>query len=793
MTRERAGNSTSSPDGHATAGGHTGDESAFEYEQRYITMLYDKLDRERAATTAELSRTLGSTGGTPQERTERDVAATMLRERHAQLEGVEAGLCFGRLDSTDGTSMHIGRIGLFDEDDDYEPLLIDWRAPVARPFYLATAASPQGVRLRRHLRLRLRTVTEIDDEVLDLDAEDTGHDLGLAGEAALLAALNKQRGEHMQDIVATIQAEQDRIIRAEATGTLVVQGGPGTGKTAVALHRAAYLLYEHRAALSSRGILVLGPNSIFLHYIGQVLPSLGETGVLLATMGELFPGIRVRASDSRAGSAVKGRESMVDVLRTAVANRQRVPDEPVTIHAERETLVLDPDTCGKARQQARDSGTPHNLARRVFHGVLLDALARQAAERLTSEVLDDVPEAGYTEDEDPTAQLLDSTDVEEIRAELAQDGAVRAALDELWPEYTPQRLLGELLTDRPDLAAAAADHLDDTEMDAVLRTKSIAWTAGDVPLLDELAELLGEDDTESRERRAQAEREELAYAQGVLHVMEQDDELADEERLQVGDILDAELLAERERQRSEMTAAQRAAADRTWTFGHVIVDEAQELTAMDWRLIMRRCPNRSMTVVGDVAQTSAPGGASSWGEMLSPYVADRWRLAELTVNYRTPAEIMDVASTVLAEFAPEVRLPDAVRETGVAPWETEVAVEDVARDVHELVLAERREVGEGTLAVLCPRHRERELAELIRYESVSVLRVEQAKGLEFDGVIVVAPEEIIQESARGHNDLFVALTRSTQCLGIAHPAGDHTTHTGSLRALTRAVRGRSHR
>ncbi|MDV6013230.1 UvrD-helicase domain-containing protein [Haloechinothrix sp. LS1_15] len=747
-------------------------------EQRYVAKLYRKLDEERQKASRELDRALTRAGSTPWERTERDVSATMYRERLAQLDGVEAGLCFGRLDNTDGETIHIGRIGLLDEDGDYEPLLVDWRAPVARPFYLATAASPQGVRRRRHLRLRLRNVVDIDDEILDLDAEDSGRDLGLAGEAALLAALNRQRGEHMRDIVDTTQAEQDRIIRAPAAGVLVVQGGPGTGKTAVALHRVAYLLYEHRESLSSRGVLVLGPNTTFLHYIGQVLPSLGETGVLLATMGDLFPGIRVRSADSREGGEIKGRTAMVDVLAAAVASRQRVPDEPLTVHSERDTLVVDPETVAAARAKARASGKPHNLARRVFRETLLAMLAEQAAHGLATEILDGVPDIGYTDDEDPDTELLDRQDVADIRDELAREEAVQRVLDWLWPEYTPQQLLGELLTDREDLARAAGEDLSATEIDVIVRSKSIAWTPADVPLLDELAELLGEDDSERRARAEHAEREERAYAEGVLHVLEQDDELADEERLRVADILDAELLAERERERSELTAAQRAAADRSWTFGHVVIDEAQELSAMDWRLIMRRCPNRSMTVVGDVAQTSASAGASSWAEVLEPYVATRWRLAELTVNYRTPAEIAEVAATVLARFAPAMSRPLPVRHAGNEPWQVELAGEPVESRLPDLVAAELSMMREGTLGVLCPRQRQPELSSGLSRgmpgtqdgaDRVSLLTVEQAKGLEFDEVVVVAPDEIAVESERGLNDLYVALTRATQRLGVVHP------------------------
>ncbi|GAB2770844.1 HelD family protein [Amycolatopsis magusensis] len=732
-------------------------DSDLEHEQVYVTKLYEMLDAERDLTQRRLDETLRLTGGTPQARTERDVATATYTERLAQLGSVEQGLCFGRLDFHEQETAYIGRLGLFDTEDDYRPLLVDWRAPVARPFYLATAASPEGVRRRRHIRSLSRRVTGVDDEILDLgEASDGDHDLGLAGEAALLAALTQRRTGEMSDIVATIQAEQDRIIRAGMNGVLVVQGGPGTGKTAVALHRAAYLLYTFRQQLTKRGVLVIGPNSTFLRYIGQVLPSLGETGVLLATVGQLYPGITATGADDRGAAEVKGRAVMADVLANAVKDRQVVPSPVLEVEVEREILRLDKRTCSDARAKARRSRRPHNQARRIFVAELLDALTRQAARRLGD-------------------NLLDARDVNDIRAELAEDKAVRRAMDELWPVLTPEEVLDDLFAVPERLTAAASKLLGEPERALLRREPGADWTPADVPLLDELAELLGWDDTEERAARAREEREQRAYAEGVLDILEQDEEIIDPELLRVSDVLDAELFAERQQERSELTAAQRAAQDRTWTFGHVIVDEAQELSEMDWRTIMRRIPSRSMTVVGDVAQTGAEGGASAWGDVLGKYVADRWRLEELTVNYRTPAEIMALAARALERVDPELRVPTSVRSTGVEPWQAPLA----SADVPALVRAELSEVDGGTVAVLCPPERVDAVRELVgEDERLSVLTVELAKGLEFDSVVLVAPEEIAAGSPRGWNDLYVALTRATRRLGVLH-AGSEPFPAGS--------------
>ncbi|PXY19131.1 helicase [Prauserella muralis] len=775
---------------------NTGKTAEIAAEQRYVSMLYGKLDSERELTSRRLQEALRSGGGPPQAQAEREAATNTHSDRLAQLNSVEQGLCFGRLDFAEGhdgdSPIYIGRLGLFDEDDDYTPLLIDWRAPVARPFYLATAASPDGVRRRRHIRTLSRTVVGVDDEVLDLgSAEHTDH-LGLAGEAALLAALERRRTGEMSDIVATIQAEQDRIIRADLNGVLVVQGGPGTGKTAVALHRAAYLLYTYRRQLTTRGVLVVGPNSTFLRYIGQVLPSLGETGVLLATVGELFPGLSATGLDSPEAAEVKGRARMVDVLRQAVADRQTVPGDVLEIDVEGELLTLDRATCERARAKARDTLRPHNLARRVFADRLLDHLTTQSIERLESNILDDILEIPLDGDETDDGELLDARDFATIRHELADDKNVRAALESLWPKLTPQELLSDLLTDPARLESATRGHLAGADRDALLRRPGSLWTPADVPLLDELAELLGEDDTEARARRAAREREERAYAEGVLHVLEQDEEIIDEEVLRVRDVLDAELLAERQEASSGLTAAQRAAQDRTWTFGHVIVDEAQELSAMDWRLLMRRCPSRSMTLVGDVSQTGSPAGTSSWADVLGPYVEDRWRLRELTVNYRTPAEIMDLAANVLAEIDPELRAPVSVRETGDEPWQECLPREEVTSRIGFVVDGELARVDGGTVAVLCPASLEGELAGELAGAGgttpeddtprVSVLTVDRAKGLEFDGVVVVAPGEIVDESPRGLNDLYVALTRATKRLGIVHTSAPLKALSGAQNA-----------
>ncbi|WP_431894589.1 HelD family protein [Micromonospora haikouensis] len=737
-------------------------------------MLYDRLDGLREQSARRLAEQLRDGGGTQQARSQRDSAVKMYAEQVEQYSAVENGLCFGRLDTDDGARHYIGRIGIFDTSGDYDPLLMDWRAPAARAFYLATAANPQGVRRRRHLRTRQRKVVALNDEVLDLaTASPTAHE-ELTGEASLLAALNAGRTGRMRDIVETIQAEQDRIIRADLPGTLVVQGGPGTGKTAVALHRAAYLLYTHRRELATRGVLLVGPNETFLRYISQVLPALAETGVLLRTPGDLFPGVSARRAEPAATAALKGRAEMVEVLAAAVRDRQWVPDEPLEIEVEREVLPLAPETVRAARDRARRSGRPHNLARAVFDVEVVHALAAQVAERIGAD-----PLGG--------ANLLEEADVAEIRRELREEPGVRAALDQLWPVLTPQRLLADLYAD-PDRIAAATPGWSDADRAALCREPG-GWTPADVPLLDEAAELLGEDDRAAEARRARLRALQREYAEGVLEIargsrsIDVEDEAEGGEILGVADLLDADRLLERQQSSDGLTTAQRAAADRSWAFGHVIIDEAQELSPMAWRLLMRRCPSRSMTIVGDVAQTGALAGTPSWGEALEPYVAQRWRLEELTVSYRTPAEIMAVAAGVLAEIDPHLRPPRSVRRSGVPPWERTVAADRLAGELATAAVAEAADLTDGRLGVIVPAGRvdalgaalvaalpEAAVGDHPELESrVVLLTVAQAKGLEFDTVLVIDPDGIVAESPRGHSDLYVALTRATQRLGVLRP------------------------
>jgi DNA helicase IV len=756
-------------------------------EQEYVSMLYERLDDMREHASARLKAILRAPGGSGQAQAERDAACARYNERLAQLNAAGNGLCFGRLDLGDGDRRYIGRFGILDDADDGEPLLIDWRAPAARPFYLATAISPQGVRMRRHIRERHRKVAEIHDELLDLDAAAGAHSDDVTGEAALLAALNASRTGRMTDIVQTIQAEQDEIIRSDRAGVLVVQGGPGTGKTAVALHRAAYLLYTHREQLARRVVLIIGPNATFLRYIGNVLPSLGETSVLLSTMSQLYPGVTADGPESPETAEVKGRLVMADVVAAAVGDREWLPEEVLEVEYERHTLRLDRRTCARVRDLARGSRLLHNEARPIVVQQISAALAQEYARQIGTDPYDG-------------SLLLDEAAVEEIRQDMLADAAVQAALDQLWPDLIPQQLLTDLFSSAERIASAAPQ-LSADEQRLLRRPAGGGWSPSDVPLLDEAAELLGWDDRAERACEGRERRERIAYAQGVLDVAigSRSTDLEDDQEAEVlsaSDVIDAVQLAERHEERDDRTPAERAAADRSWTFGHVIVDEAQELSEMDWRLLMRRCPTRSMTVVGDTAQTSELAGTRSWAWVLDPYAAGRWRLKELALNYRMPAEIMAVAAKVLAELDPALKPPRSVRAAGAGPWRLEVSRTELGSRLGEVTAREAAGLGDRRLAVIMPAGCLAELGRAVLAavpsatigedpelaSQVVVLDVKQAKGLEFDSVLVVQPAQIVAESRRGLNDLYVALTRATQRLGIIY-SGELPAALAGLRPL----------
>jgi DNA helicase IV len=610
-----------------------------------------------------------------------EIARWHLQQRLRALDVDVPGLAFGRIDEegtsrVPGPTWYVGRRHV--EDERGEPVVVDWRAGVSTPFYRATAADPFGLRRRRRFMMTDRRVDDLFDEVFD--DPDSIHAARHGGiPDPLLAELERERTGEMRDIVATIQAEQDIVIRAPLESCLVVQGGPGTGKTAVGLHRAAFLLYEHRRLLDVEGVLVIGPNPVFLRYIAQVLPSLGETAVRQSTVERLLGG-RLRAFDSAEVAALKGDPRLATVLARAAAATIRPPANDLEISTSWGRVRLSRDDIDDAITEIRERNVPHNVGRNA----LRTQLVRMAEQDIADRRDEDTAPLGFADD---------------LRASKAFQSALGA-----WPAVSPSALVRRLLSSRTALRTAADGVLDDDEQTLLLRkvTRRIddePWTAADLVLVDEAE----------------------AIADGVRR-----------------------------------------------TYGHIVVDEAQDLTAMELRALARRCPRNSMTVLGDLAQATRPGAQRSWDDVLaylgSPEGAE---LAELDLGYRVPAPIIEFANQLLPEAAPDVRPSRSVREWGDAP--EVVSVEDDLSGTVERIVGELA-ARWTSVGVVIPEDAGVTLTSVP--SGVTVVSPPEAKGLEFDAVVVVEPARFVPTTGDEHRAglrlLYVALTRAVQTLTIVH-------------------------
>ena len=745
-------------------------------EQAYLDAVYERLEAMRvsASSVADAYNDVRR-GGTHQARLERDIAVETTHRRLAALDIGDTPLCFGRLDLIEGSRFYVGRLGV--DDAEHTPLVVDWRAPVAEPFYRATAVSPMGVARRRHILTKHgREVVGLDDEVFDTAAvADT--DLTVMGEGALLAALDRERTGRMGDIVATIQAEQDEAVRADLPGALIVSGGPGTGKTAVALHRAAYLLYTYRRQLGANGVLLIGPSPVFLRYIEQVLPSLGEDEVQLATVAGLKPGLGRLLPEAPRTAAVKGDVRMAAVLRRALADRQRPPRQDVVFSLDGMRLRLGRRECRHLAERARRKPGTHNERRPVVERMVVDRLLaqyRNAMSRTQRELLEleDV-DGGYDAQVARTLARGENAPPEwerEMRGRIRRVPEVRALLERMWPVLSGAELVHDLFSFRGLIRSASAGVLERDEQLLLERPRSasvreVPWTDADAALVDEADALCGPVEAarpRSARRRTETER---AVADAATRTVRE---------LGLGQYLTAADLAARF---TEPGANGDGGVPQLRTFGHVLVDEAQDLTPMQWRMLARRCPTGSCTLVGDFGQASRAGAASGWDDVLSHLPThDGPRRVDLTVNYRTPAEIMELANRLLAAAAPDIPPTRSVRATGVAP--------EFARVDDLVAAAATRARGftahPGTTAVIAPVAFHVAITEALRDVGavadspealdapVGVFDAMDAKGLEFDHVVVVEPAELVAPDRAGLRMLYVTLTRATQDLAVVH-------------------------
>ncbi len=657
---------------------------------------------------------------------ERDVFAFQAAKRLAVLDGEHEGLVFGRLDRTDGETRYVGRIGV--RDADYEPLVIDWRAPAAEPFYRATPTNPMQVVRRRVLRCQGPKVIGIEDDLLDGDADST--ELVVIGEGALMAALSRARGHTMRDIVATIQSEQDEAIRAPHQGFTMISGGPGTGKTVVALHRAAYLLYSNRRRFESGGVLVVGPSRVFMNYIERVLPSLGEESVTLRSIGSVASDV-VRITGDRVDdaptAAVKGSLRMGKVLRRLVSEPPQAVPLELRVTIKGEVLVLP----ARVLEQIRTDVLSHhklNQGREAAEKALLQSLWRLR----------------------PPELELERDEFDDLVTDLA---AYKMFLLAWWPAVTATTALarlGDLALVRR-LSGSLLSNAECALLSASYAGASGAradWTVADGALLDELVSQLGPVP--------------VAEEQEVSLFLDEDSEISEV-------VTTADRLARvREVDPFELPHQ---------TYAHILVDEAQDITPMQWRMLRRRGASASWTIVGDPAQSSWPDTAEAEraiAEMVGTAPVRRFRMS---TNYRSPAEVFDFAARVVVQAYPDADLPRAVRSTGVEPRLLVAGPDGLAATMINSVVELLAEV-EGTVGVICPPVGRDNLAaqlraaELADIDRVAVVTSLESKGLEYDGVLVVDPDEIVATSPGGVRSLYVALTRPTQRLVTLDASAD---------------------
>ena len=676
----------------------------FQAEQEYINEAYSVLERAHDEAKKLHKMVESGKGGTHQARFEKDVIADQVNKRLSQLDIGDASLVFGRIDQrneeSDNETFYIGRIAVWNESQD--PITVDWRAPIAESFYRATGRESMGLNRRRHFASRGKKLLGIEDEFFGDDIIDDSSTPYFKGRMTLATTMEQARTGRLGDIIATIQGEQDEIIRAPLSGVLTVQGGPGTGKTVVALHRAAYLLYTHRFPLEGQGVLVIGPNKVFLTYIEQVLPSLGEAGVHLAVLADLVPRVTVRGFDSEKIARIKGSSLMKDVLRRAVKDRQRPIRKELTIGYGLQKLRLGVEESSLIISEARRRYQHHNSARSYVRDSVFDALAASAR---GGEI-------------NPT----------KLRSDLGNTLEIRETLDWMWPSLTAEHLVHDLFGSKALLLNAGSPPFSQEEIIQLYRVRSshaskVLWTEHDAPILDEAQAILGS-------RNGFTEEETIR------------------------------------------------------TFGHIVVDEAQDLSPMQLRMLKRRSLNGSMTLVGDIAQATGAWAHNDWDHIIEALPSRKEpRFAELTVGYRLPQPTMDVASKVIQGTPFGMNPPVAVREQGEIP--RFVKVETPARllgAVTALTRSELEELGSGTMAVISPERYVDSLTQSLNasgiehglvYEGalssqVTLVPVGLVKGLELDVAIVVEPIEIINGERNGIRSLYVALTRATRRLIIVH-------------------------
>ncbi|MFF7457201.1 RNA polymerase recycling motor ATPase HelR [Kitasatospora sp. NPDC008115] len=699
-------------------------------DERHFAAVAESLERAIAEVSDSLDAARRAPGGAGRAAMDRDLEVHRLTGRLRALRRFGLDLCLGRIVPADGGDpVYVGRLGLTDSEG--RRLLLDWRSPAAEPFFAATHADPMGLASRRRYRWTGGRITDYWDEVFAAEGLE-GH-AALDDQSAFIATLGGSRSARMRDVLATIQADQDAIVRAGSRGALVVDGGPGTGKTVVALHRAAYLLYsDPRLGHRRGGLLFVGPHQPYLDYVSDVLPSLGEEGVRTCTVRDLVAeGAGAAVESDPEVARLKASAEMVRAVEKAVRIYEEPPTEGMTVSTDWEDLWLSADDWAEAFE-APDPGTPHNEAREQVWTELAELLLAKL------DGGEDIP-------------------VETFLRSLRRDEELVAALHRAWPLLEAADVVGDLWT-VPAYLRLCAPWLAPEEVRRLQRAEAQAWTVSDLPVLDAARQRLGDPEAARRRRRQEAalaaERDRMADV--ISDILAADDDGEGAVAMLRGQDLKDTLV-----DGSSLPADD---PDRlAGPFAHIVVDEAQELTDAEWRMLLQRCPSRSFTIVGDRAQ-ARDGFAESWQERLARIGLDRTEVASLSVNYRTPEEVMAEAEPVIRAALPDANVPTSVRRSGVPVGHGTVAELDGVLgawlDAH----------AEGTACVIGDAAFAAEFEATCRAEfrgtsRIRALTPELAKGLEFDLVVLVDPASF-GEGVAGAVDRYVAMTRATRRLVV---------------------------
>jgi len=746
-------------------------------EQKQIDIIYNRFyelweEAEKRANELKASREFITMANN----VERNALIDHHLDQVAIYRQVKNRLIFGKLTFEDGSTKYIGRIAITDKDKNF--LLYDWRSKSSEDFYQATSINPKNIKIRTHIFLQENKIVGLEDELFDYSDKN----VSVSGESAILKSLNEGRTNKMNDIVATIQKEQDEIIRSQVDGALVVQGGAGTGKTAVALHRAAYLLYEKKNLLTKSGILLIGPNNKFLYYIDSVLPSLGETGVISKSISNLYYGIEATLTENPIAQRIKGDLKMIEGIKNMIKLYLRVPKEAIQFRHNNIDMSIEPEIIKNNQAKALKLNAPFNDQRKYFIRFMIEDLLEEYKKKINETY------AGFVDSNDLAGEL------KEAKKDFFHIREIIRTLNYSWMQLLPKKVINDLFSSEK-IIEICLPWVRTQDVPYLIKSDKENFSKFDIPLIDQADQLITSIETSTTKKYSKVQQE---IAQSTVESLFQygQDNYGDRS---FPAIISAEDILSRQEQEYQPTINKLSSQDRNWTFGHVIVDEAQELSPMDWNMLIRKCPSKSFTIVGDVMQTSSPAGTRNWDQRIKEFFQDNYQIKKLTINYRNPKEVAQLAYKVLKKSGSEIEINEAPRKV---PKSVEIkstgvyeVYQDAAHSAYELI-NQYVEFGQyGKVVVIVRPEKVEELTKAI-YQFIEddygqivadqihslkapdaqleIISPEESKGLEYDAVVLVEPIDLQEfdannkQTQESKSALYIAMTRPTQKLVVVH-------------------------